>query len=100
MRTGSERAGFGRLLAVLAFATVVGNFTAPTTARADDHNRGRQVQERHDDGRSEQVQHQRQWRNHGRVYYGGRYYVDPPPAVIYAPPPEPFGLNLMFNLGR
>ncbi|HLG89252.1 MAG TPA: hypothetical protein VKZ79_18885 [Alphaproteobacteria bacterium] len=99
MRTGSRRASPRALLAVLALTALAGSFTA-ADARADDHDRGRQVQERHDDGRREQIQHQRQWRDHDRVYYGGRYYVDPPPAVIYAPPPEPFGLNLMFNLGR
>ena len=31
----------------------------------------------------------REWRDQGRVYYGERVYVAPPPVVYYAPPRRP-----------
>lgn len=107
MKAGSRRAGFRQLLTVLALATLAGGLTAGTARADDDHDRGHQDRQWRNDDRNdeydyqrEQVQQDREWRHRGRVYYGRSYYADPPPAVIYVPPPQPYGLNLLFNLGR
>ena len=98
MKTASGRTHARRFLTALTIVVLAGNFTA-ATARADDRQR---YDDRNDyrDYQRAQVQHNREWRHRNRVYYGRNYYADPPPAVIYAPPPQPYGLNLMFNLGR
>lgn len=84
----------GRALAVSSLAIVLAGGAATPALADHDHDRHVVVRDRDHERRV------RDWRSHGRVYYGDGVYVDPPPAVVYGPPPPPPGLNLMFSFGR
>ncbi len=89
-----------KAVALAALATcMLGGALMPATAMADDHRRGPPPARHGDWGHDQWRQHARRehdWRDRGRVYYGGGY-VDPPPAVIYAPPPPPLGFSIFIH---
>jgi len=92
--TGRSYRRLGGIAMIATLVVLVGALTT-TPARADDDERGRNVQQhqKHDNGR--RPAHRPYRYDYG---YSQPNYVYAPPPVYYAPPPRPPAIDFVFPL--